>query len=251
MQIRVIRYDTIDSTNSEALRQARQGAAEGLCIVAEEQTAGRGRLGREWVSQKGDGLYFSIVLRPGIDESLITLLTLMSAVSVHDALLRSAVNADIKWVNDLLVGERKICGILAEATETPGGMAVVVGIGINLRSRNLPVDVAAIATSIEEETGLSPNVERLIEDLCDALTAKYELLGTSDGPQTIRRLWSERSSYADGKKVTVNMGDRSLEGITRGIEDDGGLKVETENGTIVTVRAGDVTRLRSNGPCAN
>lgn len=244
MELRILRYDIIDSTNSEALRQAKQGAPEGLCVVADEQTAGRGRLDRKWVSERGAGLYFSMVLRPSLDPSLVTLVTLMTAVSVHDALLRTAVNADIKWVNDLLVGGRKICGILAEATETANGPAVVVGIGINLRSSGFPPELAETATSIEAETGIAPNSGRLIEDLCDAMVANYETLSGPDGPETIRRLWSERSSYAEGKEVRVRIGVEEFEGVTRGIEANGALRVEMADGLRV-VQAGEVSLLRT------
>ena len=245
MDLRILRYDIIDSTNSEALRQAKQGAPEGLCIVAAEQTAGRGRLDRKWVSKKGSGLYFSMVLRPRLDPSLVTLVTLMSAVSVHDALLRTAVDADIKWVNDLLVGGRKICGILAETADTPTGPAVVVGIGINLnlKSSGFPPELAETATSIEAESGIAPNADRVIEDLCDAMVANYETLSGPDGPETIRRLWSERSSYAEGKEVRVRIGAEEFEGVTRGIEANGALRVETADGLRV-VQAGEISLLR-------
>ena len=99
----ILRFDSLPSTNLEAARRAGEGASEGLCVVASEQTAGRGRLERQWVSPKGAGLYFSIILRPGFEQSAWPLLTLMAAVAVHDALLDScALQTDIKWPNDLL-----------------------------------------------------------------------------------------------------------------------------------------------------
>src|SRR6266700_6166504 len=108
----IVRFDSLASTNTEAAQRALQGAPEGLCVVAEEQTAGRGRLQRDWVSRKGAGLYFSVVLRPRFAQSAWPLLTLMAAVAVHDALLDScSLETDIKWPNDILVNEKKICGI--------------------------------------------------------------------------------------------------------------------------------------------
>ena len=148
MNITILRFDTIDSTNTEALNQARAGAKEGLCIVALEQTAGRGRRGREWVSEKGAGIYFSIVLRPELELRFLPLITLMAGVAVHDTLSYAGLRPDIKWVNDILVNEKKIAGILAETTETPDGLAVIVGIGINIRSSNFPPELASTATSI-------------------------------------------------------------------------------------------------------
>src|SRR4051794_8822977 len=121
MNFTILRFDTIGSTNDEALRQAKAGAAEGLCVVAGQQTAGRGRHGRNWVSEAGSGLYFSLVLRPKMEPQYVPLITLMTGVAVHDSLREFDLEADIKWVNDLLVNEKKIAGILAEATETDAG----------------------------------------------------------------------------------------------------------------------------------
>src|SRR5437764_3754279 len=108
----ILRFEWIDSTNLEAMRQARAGASEGLCVVAREQTRGRGRLDRSWHSPKDAGLYFSIVLRPKLDLSAWPLITLMTALAVHDALMKACgLNADIKWPNDICFDERKLCGI--------------------------------------------------------------------------------------------------------------------------------------------
>ncbi len=121
----ILRFDSLPSTNTEAARRAIEGAAEGVCVVASEQTAGRGRLQRQWVSPKDAGLYFSIILRPQFEQSLWPLLTLMAAVAVHDALLEACdLETDIKWPNDILVNEKKLCGILAETVETSRGRAV-------------------------------------------------------------------------------------------------------------------------------
>src|SRR3990170_1198552 len=100
MNINLLTFDAIDSTNIEALKQARLGADEGVCIVARQQTAGRGRHGRVWVSEKDAGLYFSIVLRPKIQTQYLPLITLMAGIAVHDTLAEFGIAADIKWVND-------------------------------------------------------------------------------------------------------------------------------------------------------
>src|SRR4051812_48961889 len=109
----ILRFDSLPSTNTEAAQQAAQGAPEGLCVVAGEQTRGRGRSGRVWISPAGAGLYFSIVLRPGqLEMQSWPLLTLMAALAVHDALQSAcALETDIKWPNDIIAGERKLCGI--------------------------------------------------------------------------------------------------------------------------------------------
>src|SRR5437660_12347301 len=129
----ILGFDSIDSTNLEAMRQARAGAPEGLSVVAREQSAGRGRLDRTWHSPKDAGLYFSIVLRPKLPMNLWPLLPLMAALAVSDALMKSCgLRADIKWPNDILANDRKLCGILAETIETTNGPAAIIGIGINL-----------------------------------------------------------------------------------------------------------------------
>ncbi|MFN6962876.1 MAG: biotin--[acetyl-CoA-carboxylase] ligase [Pyrinomonadaceae bacterium] len=247
MNFTILRFDTIDSTNTEALKQARQGADEGLCVVARQQTAGRGRHGRVWISPADAGLYFSVVLRPEIEPRYLPLVTLTSGVAVHDALAALGLAPDIKWVNDILVDEKKICGILAESTDTPRGLAVVVGIGINLRSTNFPPDVAARATSIEECLGSNAPVEaRPVEAaLIREIDRWYSILSDDDGPAAVLRAWTERSSYAAGKAVTVDTGGERITGVTQGLEPNGALRVEAAGGDIRVIQAGDVEMLRT------
>jgi BirA family biotin operon repressor/biotin-[acetyl-CoA-carboxylase] ligase len=242
---RVLRFESLPSTNTELARLASEGAAEGLSIVAEEQTAGRGRLQRAWSSPKGAGLYFSILLRPAIPQDRWPLITFMAALAVGDALREAAgVQTDIKWPNDLLSGERKICGILAEGIETPSGRAVIVGIGINLTQDAFPGELANVATSVAEAAGLPPERETILATLLRALTRWYALLHEPPGLEKIVAAWSSRSSYASGKAVQVTNGDEVWQGTTCGVEPDGGLRLGTANGETRIVRAGDVS-LRS------
>jgi BirA family biotin operon repressor/biotin-[acetyl-CoA-carboxylase] ligase len=245
MNLTILRFDSLGSTNTEALAQARQGADEGLCIVAREQTAGHGRHAREWVSEKDAGLYFSIVLRPRIETKFLPLLTLMSAVAVFEVLKEAGLAPDIKWPNDLLVNEKKICGILAEMADTPKGRAVVVGIGINLRPSNYPPELAETATSIENETAKAPDAGELLLSLTRFFSEFYELFHRPDGPETIRGIWAERSSYFSGKQVQVTTANKVISGTTGGIEENGALIVKTDDGVREIVHAGDVERLRT------
>src|SRR5688572_2849529 len=127
MNFTILRFDTIGSTNDEALRQAKLSAPEGLCIIAQQQTQGRGRYDRIWHSPAGAGLYFSVILRPKIETRFLPLMTLMVGIAVHDT-LENVFNfdCDIKWANDIHVRDKKICGILAETAESEAGLAVVV-----------------------------------------------------------------------------------------------------------------------------
>lgn len=239
---KVLRFESLPSTNTELARLASEGAAEGLAVVADEQTAGRGRLQRVWSSPKGAGLYFSILLRPKIPFEHWPLITFMAALAVGDALTEAAgLQTDIKWPNDLLVNERKICGILAEAIETPAGRAVILGTGINLTQNAFPPELANVATSVAEAGG---NAERetILAALLSALSRWYALLNE---PEKIVATWCSRSSYANGKLVQVSNGDEVWQGTTCGVERDGALRLGTASGEIRLVRAGDVYRVRS------
>ncbi|MEQ1762837.1 MAG: biotin--[acetyl-CoA-carboxylase] ligase [Pyrinomonadaceae bacterium] len=257
MNINLLTFDSLDSTNTEALNQARLGAEEGVCIVARQQTAGRGRHGRPWVSEKDAGLYFSIVLRPKIETQYLPLITLMTGVAVHDTLAEFGIDADIKWVNDLHVDGKKISGILAETTDTPKGLAVIVGIGVNIKSSNLPPEIADTATSMQEEQPMSvpPAVaggssqptspSELAESLTKYLTYFYAILQTDDGPTQIINEWRKRSTYFSGKPVRVVLENESLTGVTDGLEPTGALRLKRNDGSVTIVQAGDVEQLRA------
>jgi BirA family biotin operon repressor/biotin-[acetyl-CoA-carboxylase] ligase len=244
-QPNILRFDSIDSTNLEALRQAKAGAPEGLCIVAREQTKGRGRLDRSWQSPPDAGLYMSLILRPKFAMTAWPLLTLMAALAVCDSLMKACeLRADIKWPNDLCVNDRKLCGILAETVDTALGPAAVVGIGINLRSEIVPL-VQAEATSVESETGRRPDSDLVLNSLLNSMAERYDLLRSAAGCEHIIREWCEHSSFALGRRVRVTLSDEAFEGTTRGLESDGALRVETAGGKMKIVRAGDVTAVRS------
>lgn len=251
MNINLKTFDTIDSTNTEALKQARSGADEGVCIVAREQTAGRGRHGRIWVSESDAGLFFSIILRPKLEPQFLPLITLACGVAVHDALKEFGLSPDIKWVNDILVRDKKISGILAETTETTKGLAVVVGIGINIRASNFPPEISDTATSIEEASPQAnghsrpvPSPEQLSQVLSNYLVHFYKVLGSDRGPSEIINEWRNRSTYFSGKQVLVMMENTILEGVTDGLQENGALRVRQSDGNIAVIQAGDVQRVR-------
>jgi len=242
----ILLFESIDSTNLEAMRQAKAGAAEGLCIIAREQTRGRGRLDRSWHSPKDAGLYFIIVLRPSFEIGLWPLISLAAALAVSDAIASAfKVAVDIKWPNDICAEERKVAGILAETVETSNGAAVIVGIGINLTSDNFPPELNQVATSIAARTDRAIDCESLIAELITSLTRRYEILHTEEGCKQIVSDWCANSSYAFDRGVRVTLHNESFEGVTRGLERDGALRVETSEGATKIVRAGDVTALRA------
>jgi len=244
MNITVLRFDSLDSTNTEAANHARIGADEGLCIVARRQTAGRGRHGRTWVSEPDAGLYFSIVLRPRLQTRFLPLITLMAGIAVHDTLKELGLKPDIKWVNDILVDDKKICGILAETVETDAGLAVVVGIGINLKRSNFQPEIADTATSLERELSKNVGADEVITALTPYLSYFYTILDNGSGADEIVQNWRRRSTYYSGKSVRVVLEDGMLEGVTDGLEENGALRIRTLNGSVNIVQAGDVERLR-------
>lgn len=248
MRLTILKYDSLPSTNTEAARQAALGADEGVCVVAREQTAGRGRRERVWISPPDAGLYFSIILRPRLELRAWPLITLMGALAVADALDEACgLETDIKWPNDIYAGGRKVCGILAETVETIAGRAAIVGIGINLRRESFPPELREAATSVEEETKSMPDAEQLLGALTRSLARRSDALHESGGAEEVLAEWTARSSYAEGMHVRVALGDtETLKGITRGLASDGALRVETSAGEIRVVHAGDVTAVRAN-----
>jgi BirA family biotin operon repressor/biotin-[acetyl-CoA-carboxylase] ligase len=237
----VIRFESLASTNDTAREMAAAGAAEGIAIVAAEQTAGRGRQGRSWRSPAGAGLYLSIILRPQIEAARAPLITLAAAVAVAETLaLDFNLPADIKWPNDLLVNGRKICGILAEAASEEGNLQyVVLGIGVNLAQRDFPDEIRQAATSVLLETGSSITADDLLPPLLDRLDLWYR--AATNRPADVLDRWQELSSFARGCAVRIDSPGGAIEGTTRGLTSEGALRVELDGGGIKEVVSGEVT----------
>lgn len=232
--------DTVDSTNNYVKKLAAEGESEGTLVVAKHQSAGRGRMGREFVSQKDTGVYFSLLLRPTlcIDEAL--LLTSAAAVAVCravDALAK--VRTEIKWVNDVYLGGKKLCGILTEAAsgfESGGVEYVVVGIGINVANVPLDETIKSIATSISDNTDKRINSSELIACVVNELEKIYKNIGTREFMSEYR----ERSCVI-GKRVNAIRAGVSREVYAEGIDDDGALIVINENGQREHISSGEVS----------
>lgn len=237
-------YD-VDSTNRYAagLLSGGNRPRHGTVILAEHQTAGKGRLGRRWESPPGKGLYLTIVLCPEIPSNLAPLMTLAAAVAAHETVERvTGLDVDIKWPNDLLVGRRKISGILCELhAELDRVRYVTVGIGINVNQDQFPEEIRESATSLSIETGRSWS---RIEVLLDFLAA-FERLYTrfeSRGPAVVTEGWTRASSFASGREIEVNDGVRTIRGVTEGLSVLGALRIRVEGGGIEEVSSGDVIR---------
>jgi len=251
----VRRFETIDSTNRWVLEESRAGAPEGLVAVAEHQGAGRGRRGRSWDAAPGSSLLVSVLLRPGswgagswgggsggraITPDRLHLLTMAAGLALLEAVGSVAgVGAALKWPNDLVVGDRKLAGLLAEAEVSGTGevRTVVLGVGCNVNQRAFPADLADTATSCVLEAGREVDREALLDSFLDALA---RCLATLDSVAL-----DYRARLATlGRAVRVDLGDDIVEGTAVDVDPDGRLEVERPDGSRVAIAVGDVMHLR-------
>ncbi len=241
-------FDSIDSTNIRAKQEAEQGAESGLLVVADKQTAGRGRRGRGWESPSGINIYYTLLLKPDFAADCAPMLTLVMALAVAKGIRQTlrrdseeAAKVGIKWPNDIVVDGKKVCGILTEMSmEQSYIQHIVIGVGINVRKQEFPEEIRDRAAAIDEQCGFRISRSQLIADIMEAFEEDYAIfLQTHD-------LKGLRASYA---KLLVNQ-DREVcvldpkgeyRGIARGINDQGELLVERQDGNIEEVYAGEVS----------
>jgi len=233
------------STNDRLKQRARARAAEWTVVLADAQTAGRGRQGRRWSSPPGN-LYLSVLLRPAPPGARWSVLPLAAGLAVAEALAAEGLEARLKWPNDVMVGERKVGGILAEATSGADGLeSVVLGVGINLALRppDLPPDVAASVTCAAEE--LARAVDRVViaAAVLVRLTVWYHALAR-EGPQVVQAAWRARAVPWWGRAVEAQSGGRRLRGIARDLDEGGALILELEDGTRAVLHSGEVREVR-------
>lgn len=230
----------IDSTNRAALDEAAKGAVSGTVVIADTQTKGRGRLGRSFYSPSGSGIYMSVVLRPQIDLKLLPLVTAATGVAVANAVDKVAgVNCKIKWVNDIFLGGRKLCGILSQANidmETGKAEAVVVGIGINVGLKSYSPELANIAVNLEEYTGKKFERSRIIAEvlnnMCDI---EKQIISRSFIKEYRRR------SNVIGSEVTVYTANGDYNAFAEDIDSDAKLIVKMPDGTVKKLDSGEVS----------
>jgi BirA family biotin operon repressor/biotin-[acetyl-CoA-carboxylase] ligase len=237
---------TVDSTQAEASRLAAVGAPEGTVVTASHQTAGRGRRGRQWLDAEGESLLMSVVLRPPVPPGQAPRLSLVGAVAMVDALRASAeLRASIRWPNDVMVGDRKICGMLPEAvTSAPGALDhLVLGIGLNVNQAAFPEPVRALATSVCMETGRESDVGEMMESVLSALDRWYTRF-LAAGIAGVREAWLERSQSI-GRRARAGDG---REGLAVDLADDGALVLRTDGGETLRILAGDVTMEGADAP---
>lgn len=237
-----VRLGEVDSTNEEARRMAIRGAKEGTVIIADTQTAGRGRRGRSWYSDSSGSLYLSILLRPGFSPDRASMITLVAALAVSQAIEEvCGLEAAIKWPNDLVLSRKKVCGILTELYLTEGKIdSLIVGIGINVNRNAFPRDIASLATSLQRELGEPVDKEKLVKALLKCFEEKYREFLLHENLSSLQAEYNERL-ISRGRQVRVTGTAQELSGEALGINEAGELLVKREDGVVEAVYAGEVS----------
>jgi len=235
-------FEQTTSTNDVVEKLARDGVREGAVVFAESQTKGRGRLGRKWSSPTHKGLWFSVLLRPNLHPQEATQLTVISATALRRAIKTvTGLSAEIKWPNDLLLGGKKVAGILTEmSAEVDRVRHIIIGIGVDVNqdAGDFPGELRPIATSLKIESGNEISRAELATEVLQELDTDYAWIGAGKFPEVADE-W-EAACVTIGRNVTVHIGDRKLRGRAESLDDDGALLVRTEHGHLERITGGDV-----------
>ncbi|UCB57526.1 MAG: biotin--[acetyl-CoA-carboxylase] ligase [Candidatus Omnitrophota bacterium] len=237
---KVLSYNVVDSTNTTAFSLARQGAPCGTAVFAEGQKKGRGRRGRGWVSPTSKGIYLSLVLRPHISSNEASLITLLAAASCAES-IRSVcgLKALIRWPNDILVNNKKVCGILTEI-ETEGNRVkfIILGIGINVERSKLPPEAGTLRKETKRDFSRLDLARELLQHL-DKHYRNFERRGAED----LIREWKNLSAFS-GRRVKVFLAHKTIEGQAQDIDDEGALIVRLDSGFREHVTSADIVKIR-------
>ncbi len=239
--IRVFQETT--STNDVVDKLGRDGVKEGVVVFAESQTKGRGRLGRNWVSARGKGLWFSVLLRPPLPPQAATQITVASATAMARALRGVAgLRVEIKWPNDILLNGRKLCGILTEMTaelDKINFMVLGIGVNVNFHANDFPPELRKIATSIQNETGQTLRRSDVASAILGELDADYARVRSGQF-EAIADEW-EANCTTIGQNVEIACGNRVVLGRAESLDSEGALLVRTQHGHLERIIGGDVT----------
>lgn len=238
--------DSVDSTNMEAKKLYMKGEIEGLIVIAKRQTSGYGRKGRAWLSPIG-GLYFSIILKPRLGIENAPLLGLLSGCAVARSLVSIGIeDVKLKWPNDVMIGERKIAGILSEfvsINETSSGIIVGIGVNQNCPISKMPPGLQWPTTSIIDEIGIETSVQALLCSIINEIDALLQTVEIESSFDAILDEWRKHSSTL-GTNVRIHEEGMTIDGIAKDITKDGALIVKTKEGLRHVVE-GDVSHLRT------
>lgn len=238
----VFYYPEIGSTNDQAKKLAAEGCPHGTLVTAERQTAGRGRRGRTWISPRGEAIYMSLVLRPDLPPSSASMVTLVAAMAVGAGIRKAAgLESRIKWPNDLVVNGKKVCGILTEmSAELDCIHYVIIGIGINAAQKEFPPELEEKATSLAMEAGHPVNRCRLAAAVLEEFETYYEKYRET-GDMTLLMEEYNRELAGAGGTVRVLSPEGEYSGLSRGIDREGRLLVDREDGSREAVVSGEVS----------
>lgn len=237
-------FSELRSTNIIAKEKALHGAErinEGTLIIAERQSAGKGRLGREWFSPAG-GIWFSIILYPQLSPSYISRITLMAAVAVVKAIkICTKIKSQIKWPNDILINEKKVCGILTEMSaelDIINWVVVGIGVNVNIKQQEFPEDIRERTTSLKEVLGKKVLRVKLAQAFLQEFEKYYEILKRREFSFILKE-W-KLYSHTLGKKIRVDMGERIITGEAVDINEEGALILKKEDGELVEIISGTI-----------
>lgn len=242
--IRVFKETT--STNDVVEKLARDGAREGAVVFAETQTKGRGRLGRRWISPKGKGLWFSILLRPALPPHTVTRITIASATAVARAIRKqTGLHPQIKWPNDILFDDKKTAGILTELNaelDTIKYVVLGIGVDVNLAADDLPAALKPIATSLRIQSGREHARAALAAEILRQFDYDYRRIATGDFDEVADEWVSQCSTI--GQQVSIQLGVETVHGRAEALDSDGALLLRTTHGRLERIMGGDVTVLK-------
>jgi BirA family biotin operon repressor/biotin-[acetyl-CoA-carboxylase] ligase len=240
---KILYFDSLDSTNTKAKDLAGKGEAGGAVVISEEQTMGKGRLGRSFISPKGKGIWMSIILRPEIEPQSAAIITQIAAAAINLSAYEMGIKTYIKWPNDLILNGKKVCGILTEMNaELTNINYVIMGIGINvnLDIEDYTEEVRKCATSLKIETGKSINRKELLARFLNNFEDLYEEFIINDDIERIINICRENSILI-GKEINVIKRGNTVKAKALDINDGGLLVVEYENGKIEGLISGEVS----------
>lgn len=236
----IIAQDQVASTNDLAKKALRDGAREGTVYLADAQTGGRGRQGRSWHSEPGNGLYCSLILTPALPPENVAALTLVAGVAAVQALTAfSPKSLSLKWPNDVLIENKKVAGILSEYVADGNRPGAVVGIGINVSQAQFPSPLDQIATSLHITKGSSPDRGEVLAAFLNQLEVEYQIF-LSEGLSPILEKWSEHSQMWE-RPIVLQLGDQKFSGTAQRLDERGGLVVRLDSGEERAFDSGEVT----------
>jgi len=233
-------FQETNSTNDVVEKLARDGVAEGVVVFAESQSKGRGRLGRKWISPAGEGLWFSVLLRPQLPPASATQLTIAAATAVARAIrLETGLLPQIKWPNDILLEGRKVVGILTElSAELDRVRYVIIGIGVDVNIKEFPAELADSATSLAAAVGKNFIRAEIAAAILKELDLDYARI-TQGEFSALAEEW-ERQCVTLGRRVQIHIGERTIAGRAESLDGDGALLLRTEYGHLERIVGGDV-----------